>query len=395
MLEFPTEEYIRRHEHLQKEMQKCGVDVVMFTTPYNIRYFCGFQSVVWVSKIATPGTLIVKSDGQKRLIGSRSAYETMKYTSCLSENELLYYGKSTPDNARPASHTDALIQTLTEFGAKSGRLGMELGTTMRLHINQDTYQAVMNGIQDTTMVDFTSNIWSIRSVKSKNEIAALKKCAMISKLAYQKALSCIKLGETTEKSLNAVYCAEAYRQGAERQEPMIVCFGQGRYNAGNCPPSDKIITDTKGEILLFDGGPIFKGYYSDTIRMAVVGGLSPRQEDFYKMAKETLYYTLENIKPGVSVSQLMEMQDRFVEKSGYADNNLTKGWSGHGIGLEIHEPPTISSDCDIILQEGNTLAIEPTIGDDILGHFTHEENIVVTKTGYELISDFLPDITIL
>ena len=133
MLDFPLEEYEQRYRRLQEEMEARKVAGTISTSQYNIRYFCGFQSVVWVSKISTPGILIVAADGRKRLIGSASAYETMRYTSCLSDDELMYYSASAPD--RPDSYADAIVQTLREFGLANAAVGMELGTTMRLHIN--------------------------------------------------------------------------------------------------------------------------------------------------------------------------------------------------------------------------------------------------------------------
>lgn len=395
MLDFPKEEYALRHQRLYDEMDACGVDTVIFTTQYNVRYFCGFQSVVWSSKISTPGLLIMARDGRCRLIGSRSAYETMRYTSCLTDEQLLYYGAAAAGEHRPASYLQAITGTLTEFGAAGGRVGMELGSTMRLHMNQSLYQQLRAQLPNMQPVDFTSHIWALRSVKSENEVQAMRRCAAISEAAYKKAFSSIEFGKTTEASLNIIYCAESYRQGAEREEPMIVCFGQGRYNAGNCPPSEKLITRTEHEVLLFDGGPIWRGYYSDTIREAVVGSMTERQKDYAKVSQEVLDYTLSNIKEGVNIRELMERQDAYIDRHGYGDVNRTRGWTGHGIGLEIHEPPTISADCDWDLRAGNVLAVEPTIGDDTLGHFSHEENIVVTKDGYQLISDFLPGIIVL
>ena len=393
MLDFPLEEYEQRHRRLQEEMEARKVAGTIFTSQYNIRYFCGFQSVVWVSKISTPGILIVAADGRKRLIGSASAYETMRYTSCLSDDELMYYSASAPD--RPDSYADAIVQTLREFGLANAAVGMELGTTMRLHINYADYQRVMAACSEMKQVDFTPAIWAMRSVKSPREVEMMRRGAAISAAAYEKTFDSVDFETSTEQSLNVTYCAEAYRRGAEREEPMIVCFGRGRYNAGNCPPSTKRIDRQEHAVLTFDGGPIYKGYYSDTIRQGVVGSMTERQKDYVKMAQDVLAYTLSNIREGVNTRELMEMQDRYVEKNGYGEVNRTKGWTGHGIGLEIHEPPTISSGCDWTLRAGNVLAVEPDIGDSEIGHFSHEENIVVTKDGYDLLTDFLPGVRIL
>ena len=70
-----------RRGAVQAQLAQQGLAGAVFTSRYNVRYWCGFQSVVWVSKISTPGILIVSADGRKRLIGSHSAYESMRYTT--------------------------------------------------------------------------------------------------------------------------------------------------------------------------------------------------------------------------------------------------------------------------------------------------------------------------
>lgn len=394
MLDFPVEEYEQRHRRLQAQLAQQGLAGAVFTSRYNVRYWCGFQSVVWVSKISTPGILIVSADGRKRLIGSHSAYESMRYTTCLEDGELMYYGASRDGKPHPASYRQAIVDTLREFGMAGEAVGMELGTTMRLHINMNDYRYVLDESRICPR-DFTPAIWKIRSVKSPAEIEQLAHCARISEKAYEAAFASIDFDASTEQSINTAYCAEAYRLGAERQEPMIVCFGPGRYNAGNCPPSQKRVTRIEHAVLTFDGGPIYRGYYSDTIRQGVVGSLSPRQQEYAKMSQEVLDYTLSNIRAGANAREVMAKQDAYVDKHGYGDVYKTRGWTGHGIGLEIHEPPTISSDCDWTLEEGNVLAVEPDIGDEEWGGFAHEENVVVTKDGCRLLTDFLPGVKLL
>ncbi|MFR1109696.1 MAG: aminopeptidase P family N-terminal domain-containing protein [Anaerotruncus colihominis] len=95
MLEFPVDEYEARIAKLIAGMQKYGFDAVLLSSKENTRYFSGLQSIVWDSKIAVPGLLVVTANGDMTIVSSRNQ-PTVKVTSCLEPDRLLAYTRLRP-----------------------------------------------------------------------------------------------------------------------------------------------------------------------------------------------------------------------------------------------------------------------------------------------------------
>ena len=161
---------------------------------------------------------------------------------------------------------------------------------------------------------------------------------------------------------------------------------QERYSQGNCPPSSRVIGKEPGEMMLVDGGPCYKGYYSDIIRQAVSGKPTDRQQMMYDIAVEGNNLGLSVIKAGIPASEVCRIVDGFFSSKGMDPYNRCKGWMGHGVGLDVHELPTLSMDCDVILEPGMVMALEPELFDAEIGVFGIEQNFVVTETGCELLT---------
>ena len=77
MNEFSVEEYQARIDSLTQKIRESGLDAIMLSSKENTRYFCGLQSIIWSSKVSTPGILLVNADGEIALVGSASAAETV------------------------------------------------------------------------------------------------------------------------------------------------------------------------------------------------------------------------------------------------------------------------------------------------------------------------------
>ena len=89
MMEFSLEEYQSRMEKLVAGMQSRGMDAILLSSKEGTRYFAGLQSIVWDSKIAVPGLLVVTADGKSTIISSTSNQPTVKVTSVLDPDTLL------------------------------------------------------------------------------------------------------------------------------------------------------------------------------------------------------------------------------------------------------------------------------------------------------------------
>lgn len=393
MLDFPIEEYAARKDKLVQGLNKHGLDGVILTTKENTRYFTGFQSIVWDSKVSTPAFLAVNKNGDWLMVGSHSSVGTMSVTSCMEEDELFFYDRSRRDPGVPATYHDAVTTAVRRLIPSGGKVGMETGIGFRVHMTYPNLKALLDflGDADIEACDAASLLWEIRSVKSFRELDIMRRVCSINCALYEKAFSSVVPHVTTERDVYNVMGMEAFRLGCDTILDMGIRAGIDRDPHSNCPSSNRVIGGGHPrEVLMIDGGPMYKGYYSDIIRTAVVGKPSPVQLDHHAIAVEACYTGLEKIKPGVSVGEVTAAVDEYLDQKGMRDYNRTYHWIGHGIGLDIHEYPCLELG-GWILEPGMCFAVEPCICDEY-GMFGIEQNIIVTEKGYELMTPFRHDL---
>ena len=393
IMDFPLDEYSARLQKLRDQMASAQVDGVMLTQEENLRYFTGLRSTAWGCKDAAPGLLLLAADGRAALVCVEALLPSAASTCCLKESELI--GFASQGEPLGPSYVSAIHSAIVRLGLQHSRLGFESGLVARLSLRYMDFFALKHKLPEIEFVPFARNIWNIRTIKSPREIAVFREVCAISGQCYQKAFDSVVLDRTTEREVYHCFAEEAFRLGADGMPPLIVEFGRGRYTQANCPPSDKVITSQKHEFLFIDTGPSLKGYITDTIRMGVVGEMNRRQRELRQIADEALAFCLEMIRPGVLCSDVSAKMDQMVEKKGFGPWHQTRGWTGHSLGLEVHEPPTLSCDCDMVLQAGMILSVEPLMMDAENGMIATEHNILVTETGYENLTPWLPDMVIL
>lgn len=193
-------------------------------------------------------------------------------------------------------------------------------------------------------------------------------------------------GVTTERGLYNSMVAEAYELGCDSMLEMDVRGHKTRYGLPNCPPSDLPFGTEDGTSIMIDGGPSYKGYFSDIIRVGIIGKPTAEQERLYKIALEGHAIGMSKLRAGVLISDVVAAVDAYYEKAGVSDINQTKGWIGHSIGLNVHEYPCLEAGEDTPLQAGMVMSMEPSLTTPTAGTMCLEQNFIVTETGYELLS---------
>jgi len=370
---------------------------LLLSTEENIRYFTGFQSIVWDSKISTPAFLVVSNNGDWRMIGSKSSVGTMSITSWLPEDELAYYDRTGQDNMRPTSFLEAIGVTIEKLIFPGKRIGMELGTGFRPHLTFPVLTGLLTMLADTgcEALDAAEMLWRIRSVKSSREIEYVKKACELNCVLFEKAFNSVIPGVTTERNLMQVMGEEAFRLDCDNILDMGIRCGLDRDPHTNCPSSDRVIGSRhEREVLMIDGGPSYKGYYSDIIRTAVIGLPTQKQLDYHQIAVDACFLGLSCLKPGEPLENAVKAVDSFFEKHGMEKINRTLHWIGHGIGLDFHEYPCLELGTVTPAEPGMCFACEPCICDEN-GMFGIEQNVVITQSGYELLTPLRHDLIII
>lgn len=226
----------------------------------------------------------------------------------------------------------------------------------------------------------------LRLVKTREEIAKIHEAARLTEDALQELLEQIKIG-MSERELALKLEWIMREKGAEKPAfELIVAVGENSALPHYHPyPGDRKVQ--KGDLLLFDIGTRLDGYCSDMTRVVAVGQVpSPQAHEIYDLVLRANRAGLAAVKPGAAGVDIDAAARDVIAQAGHKDH-FGHGL-GHGVGLEVHEGPSLSPLSEDTLQTGMVVTVEP--GVYLSGSFgvRIEELVAITEKGCEILTSF-------
>ena len=237
--------------------------------------------------------------------------------------------------------------------------------------------------------EFTdSTIGTLRMRKNQKEYISLKENALINDRAMQAGFSAIKEG-VTEIEIGEAINKHFISEGAK---PQFCIVGSGpngafpHHHTGNrkVQYSDAVLIDIGGR----------KGSFpSDMTRMSVLGEPPKGYLEIHTIVEKAVQAALSASKPGVKAKDVDAAARAVITDAGYGDFFVHR--TGHGLGIDIHEPPYITATSEVVLDEGMVFSIEPGIY--LQGRFgvRLEEIIILRSDGPEILSELPRDLNII
>jgi len=236
--------------------------------------------------------------------------------------------------------------------------------------------------RNVKLISATGLVESLREVKDEGEIEGIKNCLKLHFKAIDFMKKVVKPGLT---ELQVALKLEQFvkSHGAGFSFTPIIASGPN-----SCYPharaTERLIRDNEG--VLLDFGMDINGYKSDLTRNIFLGRITPRVKQVFDALTLAQREAISMIKPGVACSQVDAQARKVLRKFGlakYFGHSL-----GHGVGLDIHEAPRLSSQSTSILEAGMVVTVEP--GVYIPGEFgiRVEDMVLVTKEGCEVLSGY-------
>ena len=235
--------------------------------------------------------------------------------------------------------------------------------------------ALQEAIPTVHFTSASSVLGALRSRKDDDELAALRRAARGADETFREICTRRFLGRR-EEEVAADIAALLVRNGHSRAEFTIVGSGPNSASPHHEPSGRTILPH---DVVVLDFGGELGGYYSDTTRTVVVGEPPKDFELVYRIVQEAQEAGFAAAGPGVCAQDVDRAARSIVDLAGYGERFFHR--TGHGIGLEVHEPPYIVEGNRTVLQPGMTFSVEPGIY--LEGRFgvRIEDIVVITAVG--------------
>lgn len=348
--------YLARLERLRNLLKSLSCDALLIEHPIDLLYLTGLE--------LSTGKLIVAQQNACLIVDGRyyerSRHQTVYPVQLLKENVL----------------TDWIID------ARIRQLGFDQ--------NHTTYHAFLNLTQlakkikisyHFEIIPLESPVQQLRLIKDSDEIASLSKAAHLGYQGYEFVVSLLQEG-VTESELAFELEFFWKKRGASRLAfDSIIAFGPNssmpHYRAGPA----KLSSHTP---VLIDIGVVLAHYHSDMTRVIFFETPPPIMKTIYSIVEEAKAQALALCRPGTLIGDLDRAAREWIASKGYGDYFTHS--LGHGIGLDIHEPPILRDNGayrNMPLQAGMAITIEPGIYLPEIGGVRLEDTILITDDGYK------------
>ena len=374
---FDILEYEERVARAQKLMEKNNMEMLLITSPQNFRYFTGLDSYFWESS-TRPWFLLLSISNEPMAVIPSIGKNALQNTWI--KNILTWQSPNPKDEG-----ISLLQDTILSIKKNKCLIGCEIGKESFLRIFINDFHKLNNSLPNHSFVDGSNLIWELRMIKSNNEIAKIKKIISIASKAFDQLPNFMKIGQTEIQIAN-IMKKNMLELGSDHTLYMSCASGPGGYNQIICDPTEKKLSN--GDILAIDTGSTFDGYFCDFDRNFGFGKVSNSAVTAYEILWEAGEKGMQMCKPGNTCADISNAMSKILYNSSPNVNSI--GRMGHGIGLQVTEPPSIMRNDNTTLQENMIIAIEPCLEYAPNTMIVHEENILITKEGFQRLTSRTP-----
>lgn len=349
--------FVARRKKLRELVREAKADALLVTNFTNVTYLTGFTG--------DDSYLLVTLDGETLITDPR-------YTTQLEEECPALALEIREPGVKMLT---AVVKVLT--AAKVERLGLE-GSSATIEFER----SLAKEFPKAEILATEGLVEQLRLTKDKTEIDATRVACMQAKRAYDVVRASLT-GNMTELEVAAELEYQARRFGAKSLSfPAIVAVGPRAALPHARPTSRKL---GESDFTLVDWGVNSGLYMSDLTRIIVTGRISPKLRKIYDIVLKAQLAAIDAIRPGRTCEQVDGVARRIITKAGYG-KEFGHGL-GHGTGLEIHEAPRLAVGQETKLQPGMIVTVEPGIYVPGWGGVRIEDDVLVTRTGHEVLTD--------
>ena len=224
---------------------------------------------------------------------------------------------------------------------------------------------------------------SLRMHKDASEVAKMRQAVKIAQNSLEATLKLARVG-MTEHELAAELTIQMLRGGADAENPFAPIVASGPNSANpHAGPSERRLSP--GDLLVIDWGASYQGYVSDLTRTFAISDIDAELRAVAGIVAEANTAGRAAARPGIPAGDVDRAARAVIERAGYGEYFTHR--TGHGIGMEGHEPPYMFAENSLVLAPGMAFTVEPGIYLGGKGGVRVEDNVVITESGAETLSD--------
>lgn len=359
-------------EVIQNFLRNENLDAAFITTPDNVFYLTGFSS-----------------DPHERLLGVMLFKDAEPFILCpLMEVpdvkaagwEFEAVGHADTDDA-----WDILVNAVNTHGSAPTSIAIE-----KSHLTVERLERMNELFPEASFSRIDEQLNNMRVIKDESELVHLRKAAELADYAVEVGCREIAEGKTELEVLMAIEF-ELKKKGVQKMAFDTMVLSGPKTASPHGTPGDRKIQ--KGDFILFDLGVIYNGYCSDITRTVSFGEPTEAQREIYETVRRAEQAAIDLVRPGVKACELDKVARDVITDAGFGEYFTHR--LGHGLGISVHEYPSITGTNEFVLKEGMVFTIEPGIYHPEITGVRIEDDVVVTSDGVEVLTKFPKELQII
>lgn len=357
---------------LQDYLKEHGIDAAFITNPDNVFYFTGF-----------------KSNPHERLLGVMIFNEAEPFLICpqmeIPDAQTAGWG------GEIIGHTDTENAMEILYGAAQEKMaGIQTLAIEKSHMIVERYDAINEFFGAPKIVGIDEKVNAMRVIKDESELEILREAAALADYAIEVAAKTIREGITEIEVMTEIELALKKRGVTHMSFDTTVLTGDHAASPHGKTGGRKL---QKGDLVLFDLGVVHKGYCSDITRTLALGEPGEEQKKVYAIVLEAEMAAVNAVKPGVTAAELDRIARDVIENAGYGEFFTHR--LGHGLGISVHEFPSLHGANDMKMEAGMVFTIEPGIYVPGKVGVRIEDDLAVTEDGVEILTKYPKELQII
>ncbi|WP_099362168.1 M24 family metallopeptidase [Fredinandcohnia onubensis] len=257
------------------------------------------------------------------------------------------------------------------------------------HLTVDRFEQIQKLFPSTSFVSAEEKLHTLRMIKEEKEISILEDAAKLADYGVEVGVQAIAQGKS-ELDVLATIEFELKKKGIRQMSFDTMVLTGLKTAAPHGKPG--LETIQKGDFVLFDLGVVLDGYCSDITRTVAFGEVSDQQREVYDTVLKAQLAAVDTCKPGTRIGDIDRAARTIISNAGYGEYFTHR--IGHGLGIDVHEFPSMNETNDMLLQKGMVFTIEPGIYAPEIGGVRIEDDMIITADGAQTLTKFPKELLI-